>query len=141
VRGDPANATNPVCQTRTGYYLEASYGIPDAFGLTFALEGDTASASKDFVAHLEIPYLSWLKLFATLYVRGFDDFGQLFKFDQNTVAIAGIRIKPLPIVFINLKAYKMFQLDAYKGKYGPLGSLQYQNSVGFAGDIGLGWEF
>jgi len=141
VKGDPANATNPACTNRTGYYLEASYGVTDAFGITVALQGDTASASKDFVAHLEIPWLSWLQLFGTLYVRGFEDFGSLFTFDKNAMALAGIRIKPLPILFINLKAYKTFQLDAYEGKNGPLGSLQYQSVVGFAGDIGLGWEF
>lgn len=127
---------------RNGYYFEASYGIRDALGLTLALEGETdAATSKSFVAHLEIPFLSWLQVFGTLYVREFDNFETLFKLDAHSVAFAGLRLKPLPILFINLKAYKTFELDAYKGKDGPLGTLQFVNSVGYAGDIGFGWEF
>jgi hypothetical protein len=127
---------------RTGYYLEASYGVRDTIGVTVALEGDSASPNMDFVAHLEIPWLSWLQVFGTLYVRNFDDFGTLFKLDQRSIAFAGVRVKPLPILFINLRAYKTFQLDAYQTKDGgPLGSLQYENSVGFSGDLGFGWEF
>ncbi|HEY3449646.1 MAG TPA: hypothetical protein VGK67_25050 [Myxococcales bacterium] len=139
VVGDSTHAALPA---RTGYYVEASYGVRDAIGLTFALEGDSASPNMDFVAHLEIPWLSWLQVFGTLYVRGFNDFGTLVKFDEHTIAFAGVRIKPLPILFINLGAYKTFQLDAYKTKEnGSLGSLQYTNSVGFSGDLGVGWEF
>jgi len=139
VVGDATHAPVP---GRTGYYLEASYGVRDTIGVTVALEGDSASPNMDFVAHLEIPWLSWLQLFGTLYVRNFDDFGTLFKLDQRSIAFAGVRVKPLPILFINLRAYKTFQLDAYQTKDGgPLGSLQYENSVGFSGDLGFGWEF
>jgi len=135
------DANNPALPARTGYYFEASWGVRDSVGVTVALEGDSASAAKDFIAHVEIPFLSWLQVFGTLYVRGFDDFGQIFQLDEHSVAFAGVRIKPLPILFINLRAYKTFQLDAFKTSSVPLGSLQYENSIGYAGDIGFGWEF
>ncbi|MGC4117942.1 MAG: hypothetical protein QM765_26020 [Myxococcales bacterium] len=136
--GDASHAPVP---ERTGYYVEFSYGVRDTIGLTLSLEGDTASPGMDFVAHLEIPWLSWLQVFGTLYVRNFNDFGTLFKLDEHSIAMAGLRLKPLPILFINLRAYKMFQLNAYHTESGPLGSLQYANSVGFSGDLGFGWEF
>ncbi|MBI5548865.1 MAG: hypothetical protein HY901_33710 [Deltaproteobacteria bacterium] len=135
------DATRAPAPGGTGYYIEASYGVRDAIGLTLALEGTTASAAKDFVAHFELPVLTWLQLFGTLYVRGFEDFGTIVAFDEHAVAFAGVRLKPLPILFLNLRAYKSFQLDAYKGATGPLGTLQFENSVGYAGDIGFGWEF
>jgi hypothetical protein len=34
-----------------------------------------------------------------------------------------------------------FELDAFKGKDGPLGSLQYLNAIGYAGDVEVGYEF
>jgi hypothetical protein len=142
--GSSACATNPAfcgLPSRVGYYFEISYGIPEALGITLALQGDNSTSAKDLVAHLEFPFFSWLQLFGTLYVRGFDDISTVFKFDEQSVAFAGIRLKPVPILFISARAYKTFQLDAYKGANGPLGTLQYQNSVGVAADIGFGWDF
>lgn len=128
-------------ESRAGYYVEASYAIPEALGLSVALEGEGGTSAKNFIAHLEVPFLSWLQIFGTLYVRGFDDAGSMFAFDERSVAFAGLRLKPLPILFINARCYQTFQLDAFKGKDGPLGTLQYRNVFGVAADLGFGWEF
>lgn len=130
-----------VKSSRIGYYLEASYGIREYIGLTFALEGEGGSSEKNFIAHVELPALSFLQLFASFYKRGFTDFGTVTSLDDKSVAFAGARLKLLPILFVNARAFKSFELDAFKGKDGPLGSLQYLNAIGYAGDVEIGYEF
>ncbi|MGI5861696.1 MAG: hypothetical protein ACOX6T_06515 [Myxococcales bacterium] len=126
---------------RSGYYFEASYGVREAIGLTLALEGQSELPEKNFIAHLEVPALSFLKFFGTLYKRGFTEMSTIFDLDEHAVAFAGVRLKVLPILFVNARAFKSFELDAYKSATTPLGTLQYRNVTGYAGDIELGFEF
>ena len=51
--------------SRAGYYLEASWGIRGAVGFTASIEGVSNSAEKNFVAHLEVPVLSFLQVFGS----------------------------------------------------------------------------
>lgn len=136
--GDSRGAALPA---RTGYYFEASWGVPNKVGVTFALDGDSSGPSKNFLAHLELPVLEYLQAFASLYVRSFDDFGTLFRLDSHSVAFAGLRAKLLPILFVTARAYRTFELDALKTSTGPLGTLQYVGATGLSGGIELGWEF
>jgi hypothetical protein len=126
--------------SRTGYYLEASYGVRDAIGLTLALEGQSKDPSKSFVAHVEVPFFSFLQVFGSFYKRGFESFDTLFSLDEQAIAFAGVRLKVLPILFVSGRAFKTFELDAYDSARGPLGTLQYRNVSGYSGDIELGFE-
>jgi hypothetical protein len=125
----------------TGYYLEVSYGVREVIGLTLALEGQPSGGTKNFVAHLELPECSIVQLFATLYKRDLTDLSSVFSIDSHAIGFAGARVKILPILFLSARAYKMFELDAFKGADGPLGTGQFKNSVGYSGDLQLGWEF
>jgi hypothetical protein len=136
--GDSRGAGLPA---RTGYYLEASWGVPNKVGVTFALDGDSSGPAKNFLGHLELPLLESLQLFASLYVRSFENFGTLFRLDSHSVAFAGLRAKLLPILFVNARAYRTFELDALKTSTGPLGTLQYVGATGLSGGVELGWEF
>lgn len=128
--------------TRGGYYLEASWGIPQAVGVTLAIEGVTNSKATNLVAHLELPVLSFLQLFGSYYLRGVESFTELGQdpsrevlglFGDKAVAFAGARLKVLPILFINTRLYKTFRMSPQlRG---------YDNQFGFVADLELGYEF
>ncbi len=128
---------------RFGYYLEASWGIRDAIALTFAFEGTSNALAKNFVAHLEVPVLSFFQLFGSYYLRGVESFSELTTVDPNqgviglfglkSVAFAGARLRVLPFLFINARVYKTFRVNK------PLE--RYDNQFGFAVDLEIGYEF
>jgi hypothetical protein len=126
---------------RHGYYFEASYGLEEIVALTLAFEGQSQDPSKNFIAHLEVPALSFLQFFGSLYKRGFTEMGTIFDLDERAVAFAGARLKLLPILFLSGRAFKTFELDAFKGADWPLGTLQYVNAFGWTADVELGFEF
>ena len=117
---------------RVGYYLEASWGIRNAVGFTVALEGVSNSAEKNFVAHLEIPFLSFLQVFGSYYKRGFVHFAE-FAQAERSVVFAGARLRALPFLFINGRLYKTFRVSPHLERY--------DNQFGFAVDLEVGWEF
>jgi hypothetical protein len=119
---------------RAGYYLEASYGVRGYIGATFALEGDSATNRKNFIAHLELPDLWIVQLFASYYKRDMTGFGDLTSLDTSTIILAGARIKLLPILFINLRAYQTYVFDS-------AASHDYISSQGVEGDVEFGYEF
>ncbi len=128
--------------TRGGYYLEASWGIPGAIGLTLAIEGVTNAKATNFVAHLEVPVLSFVQIFGSYYLRGVESFtelgpdastGALGLFGDKAVAFAGARLKVLPFLFFNGRLYKTFRMNP---------DLQrYDNQFGFVVDVEIGYEF
>ncbi len=122
--------------TRGGYYAEASWGVPGAVGLTFAVEGVTNSKATNFVAHLEVPVLSFVQIFGSYYLRGVESFSELGGgglFGDKAVAFAGARLKLLPFLFINARGYKTFRMN-------PL-LQRYDNQLGLVVDLELGYEF
>jgi hypothetical protein len=122
--------------TRGGYYVEASWGVPGAVGLTFAVEGVTNSPATNFVAHLEVPVLSFVQIFGSYYLRGVESFAELGNgglFKDKAVAFAGARLKLLPFLFINARAYKTFRMN-------PL-LQRYDNQFGLVVDLEIGYEF
>lgn len=118
---------------RFGYYFEASYGIRGKVGVTFALEGVSNDVAKNFVAHLEVPVLSFLQVFGSYYKRNFSSFGELFTPDEKAVAFAGLRLRTLPFLFINGRVYKTFRVNPDVQRY--------DNQFGFVVDLEVGWEF
>lgn len=118
---------------RKGYYFEASWGVRGAVGFTMSLEGVDNSAQKNFVAHLEVPVLSFLQIFGSYYKRGFSDFKEFGELDQRSVVFAGARLKVLPFFFINGRAYKTFRVST--------ASQRYDNQFGFVVDVEIGYEF
>ena len=103
--------------SRVGYYVEASWGIRGAIGFTASLEGVSNSAQKNFVAHLEVPVLSFLQIFGSYYKRGFSDFKEFGALDQRSVVFAGARLKILPFFFLNGRAYKTFRVNVASQRY------------------------
>ena len=70
---------------RLGHYLELSYSLIDAIGLTFTyedafkMEGFEADiGARNMAVHMETGGLKWLQLFGTYYLRNFQDFSQAF---------------------------------------------------------------
>ncbi|MFZ5438877.1 MAG: hypothetical protein ACOZQL_02650 [Myxococcota bacterium] len=128
---------------RFGYYVEASWGIRNAVGLTFAFEGTSNAPAKNFVAHLELPVLSFFQLFGSYYLRGVETFSELVTVDpdQNvlglfglkSVMFAGARLKVLPFLFINGRVYKTFRVNRTLERY--------DNQFGFVVDLEIGYEF
>lgn len=128
--------------SRGGYYVEASWGIPGAIGVTFALEGVTNAKPTNFVAHLEVPVLSFVQVFGSYYLRGVESFtelgvnpdtGVLGLFGDKAVAFAGARLKVLPFLFINGRLYKTFRMNPELQRY--------DNQFGFVVDLEIGYEF
>jgi len=127
---------------RFGYYVEASWGIRDAIGLTFALEGTSNSPAKNFVAHLELPVLSFFQLFGSYYLRGVESFSELTQtdgtgvlglFGLKSIMFAGARLRVLPFLFINGRVYKTFRVNTALERY--------DNQFGFSVDLEIGYEF
>lgn len=128
---------------RLGYYLEASWGVRRRFGVTLSLEGSSAEEEKNFVAHLEVPAVDFFQFFASFYKLGFkglDEFAQIHCVGQadpgcatGTIVFAGARLRLLPFLFFNGRAWKAFQLRRETRTFG--------DSAGYALDVELGWEF
>jgi hypothetical protein len=128
--------------TRAGYYVEASWGIPGAIGLTVALEGVSNAKATNFVAHLEVPVLSFVQVFGSYYLRGVESFAELGLdpqrkvlglFGDKAIAFAGARLRVLPFLFINGRLYKTFRLNPELQRY--------DNQIGFVVDLEIGYEF
>ncbi len=127
---------------RFGYYVEGSWGIRDAVGLTLALQGVSNSPATDFVAHLELPVLSFLQVFGSYYLRGVESWSELGYqadrkllglFADKAIAFAGARLKVLPFLFINGRMYKTFRMNPTLNRY--------DNQFGFVVDLEIGYEF
>ncbi len=118
---------------RLGYYLEGSWGIRGGIGVTVAAEGTSDTAAKNLVAHLEVPAVDFLQFFGSYYKRGFTDVSELGQIDNRSILFAGARLKILPILFVNGRAFKTFRMDTNVHRY--------ENSFGFTIDVELGYEF
>jgi hypothetical protein len=127
---------------RMGYYGEVSWGIPDAVGLTLAAEGVSNAREVNLIAHLEVPVLSFVQLFGSYYLRGLTSLSELGwdpsqgvvgAFGQKAIAFAGARVKLLPFLFINGRAYKTFRMNPELQRY--------DNQLGFVVDLEIGYEF
>lgn len=118
---------------RGGYYLEASWGIPGAVGVTLAAEGVTNAPDTNLVAHLEVPVLNFVQVFGSYYKRGLKSFAEFGQLGENTIIFAGARLRVLPFLFLNGRLYKTFRVNRdYE---------RYDNQLGFVIDLEVGYEF
>jgi hypothetical protein len=122
---------------RGGYYVEASYGIRNKVGVTLAIEGDTVHAQKNFIAHLEVPWVDFLQFFASYYRHGFVNFSELGNFNlngqQDMILFGGARLRTFPFLFFNARVFKTFAVNPDVQRY--------DNVFGFMADVEIGWEF
>jgi hypothetical protein len=121
---------------RLGYYLEASWGIPGKVGLTLAAEGVSNAPNTNLIAHLEVPVLDFVQVFGSYYKRGITSPAAIFRIDpqlQDTIFYAGARLKILPFLFVNGRAYQTFRRNAELRRY--------DTQFGFVVDVEIGYEF
>lgn len=126
---------------RFGYYVEGSWGVRNVVGLTLALEGTSNSPAVNFVAHLEVPVLSFVQVFGSYYLRGVTSWTELGStdgkvlgmFGDKSIAFAGARLQILPFLFLNGRVYKTFRVNSDLGRF--------DNTFGFVADLEIGYEF
>ncbi|MDP3505508.1 MAG: hypothetical protein Q8S33_34525 [Myxococcales bacterium] len=121
---------------RLGYYVEASWGIPGKVGLTLAAEGVSNLPNTNLIAHLEVPVLDFFQIFGSYYKRGITTASSIFRIDPqtpDTVFYAGARLKILPFLFVNGRAYQTFRLNPEVRRY--------DSQLGFVVDVEIGYEF
>lgn len=121
---------------RLGYYVEASWGIPGKVGLTLAAEGVSNLPNTNLIAHLEVPVLDFFQIFGSYYKRGITSAASIFRIDPqtpDTVFYAGARLKILPFLFVNGRAYQTFRLNPEVRRY--------DSQLGFVVDVEIGYEF
>lgn len=121
---------------RVGYYLEASWGIPGKVGLTLAAEGVSNAPNTNLIAHLEVPVLDFVQVFGSYYKRGITSAAAIFRIDPqtpDTVFYAGARLRILPFLFVNGRAYQTFRLNPEVRRY--------DSQLGFVVDVEIGYEF
>ena len=131
---------------RYGYYVEFNYSIVENLTLTLALEGSNADRSTNFLAHIEVPALSWLQFFASYHHRSMDGLGELFASEMgNRIIFAAVRLRVFPFLFINFQYQHTLHFsegeeeltgDEYLDRY-----RYYAPAHGFFGDLEFGWEF
>jgi len=117
---------------RIGYYLEGSWGIAGAVGVTLAAEGVSNSPATNLVVHIEVPVLSFLQIFGSYYKRGVTEGKDLISLDKTTVMFAGARLRILPFLFLNGRVYKTFRMNPQLQRY--------DNQFGFVVDLEIGYE-
>jgi hypothetical protein len=127
-----------------GFYLEFNYAIVEYLALTLALEGSDAEGGNHFLAHLEVPALSWLQFFASYHQRSMEGLSDLFSSSGNDKNVfAAARLRALPFLFINFRYFYTFELnDGYADLDRPDRQYRYYDNIhGWMADFELGWEF
>jgi hypothetical protein len=115
-----------------------------ACAFTLALEGSDAEGDNHFVAHIEVPALSWLQFFASYHQRGMRDLGDLFSTaGGDKLAYLAARLRSLPFLFFNFRYFHVFELvDGYREISGYERQYRFYEGVhGWTVDVELGWEF
>ncbi len=118
---------------RYGFYLEATYSIPEWVAVAAAFESESEGEDRHLMLHVEVP-LRYLDLFATYHQR---NFAKLFTLGENDIVFAGARLQLLPVLFLNGRLQKSFAWDPAAfdglGSYGE--ALNYQVDVEFGFEI------
>lgn len=161
VFGDEANGfflDDPDAR-RFGYHLDFSWALFSGsrsnkkIAIGFGLEDSTASDDTNFYVHLEAPVVEYVQLFASFLRLNAAGIGGIFDSNlDNVVVLSGLRVKVLPVLFINAHYSRAFQIIRSAGKEFHLGNANVASSV-FEADrvfepvdtllveLELGWEF
>lgn len=124
-----------------GYYAELQYSVVDMFAITAAWEDSPAKGGRNLVLHGEIPFNERIRAFASahrrsvegsLFALGSEPIGRQLQAD-NTLFFAGARLKILPILYLNVRAFRAWQMDPQPQSY--------RNIDGFEFDLEAGYEF
>jgi hypothetical protein len=126
---------------RLGYYLEFNYSLVSYLALTLALEGSNAERGNGFLAHLEVPALSWLQFFATYHQRALDGIGDLFKSEGERIIFSAARLRVFPFMFVNFRYFHTFALEEGMDTLSPEAERFYKARNGWLADVEFGWEF
>lgn len=136
---------------KLGYYAEAQIAKIDSAAFTAAFEDSQAEGGRNLVLHVEVPTWERLRFFGSLHRRGID--GNPFAFDSNdptsllnannTLVFAGARLRILPILYLNARAFRSWKMTANPEKLTgvPASVLGFENVTGFDLDVELGYEF
>ncbi len=119
-----------------GGLVSFSYALWQWVGLTIALEDYSGKDNANFLAHLEIPAWTYIKLSASYYKTNFSDYGQIFNINDGTAMFIGMtRISPFgQILHLNAALRKTLQPSV---KYFP--NLEDLWDLTFSVD--LSWEY
>ncbi len=143
--GASANGTPPTkwqaVSTRTGprrqgAYLEATYTLGQALVLAGGLEYANQPWTRNVYLHAELAAGQFLRLFGTLYRRGFEGqpwFTRSVLDLPNTAFFAGARLELLPFLFANGGVTQTVRFDNATG--------QLENARKFTANLELGLEF
>ncbi len=131
---------------RYGFYTEFNYSVVGYMSLTLALEGSNAPHGSHFLAHLEVPALSWLQFFVTFHQRSMEGLGDLFsRTAADKILFSAVRLRLLPFLFVNFRYFHSLMLregnadlngDGLENAYRI-----YEPHHAWMGDIEFGWEF
>ena len=137
---------------RAGYYAEAAYQYNGGLALMAAFEDSAHVAGPDEICaacapankfvggrnltlHIEYPAYSWLQFFGSFYRRSFDGapVDANHPLGDNTLIYAAMRLHILPILFLNARIYRTWQIDPVLG--------EMKNVTGGDLDLEIGYEF
>ncbi len=148
--------TRDPAQKRAGFYAEFGYQYNQGLALMLAYEdsfqvsgpttncaavtpgnvcNDPNVGTRNLTLHLEYPVYSWLQFFASFYRRSFGgapiDWNH--PLGDNTLIYSAVRLHVLPILFLNARYYRSWQVDPVLG--------EMKNVQGFEADLEFGYEF
>ncbi len=118
-------------------YGEVTLGWLEKLALTAAYDAGGGAYQQNFLLHFEFEAFDWLRLFVTYHKRSFDNWRDVFGFQQNDLLYGQVRIEVLPILFINGKIQRTFAWDP--GVDLGLGGLQ--NLWEYQINLELGWQW
>lgn len=122
---------------RNNFYGELQFSWVDKLAIAFAYEGGEGLRQHSLLIHAELTAFDWLRFFATYHKRNFENFGEVFKFEQNDLLFSQVRLELLPILFINGRAMKTFLWDPDV----DFGLGGFKNVWDYRADIELGWQW
>jgi hypothetical protein len=124
-------------QRRSNGYFEVTVSWVDKLALTAAYDYGGGFLQQDFLLHAELTAFDWLRFFATYHKRNFDNWSQLFSFQENDLLYGQVRLEILPILFLNGRVMKTFVWDPSV----DLGLGGLRNVWSYQADIELGWQW
>jgi len=97
-----------------GYFLEFGYSLVDKISFGGSLEGHTPDEQYNLMLSLSVPWLDYLRIAGTYQKRHFSDFSTVFGFQDNDWLTALVRIKILPVLYVNGQAGYLWRLNREK---------------------------